>query len=199
MSIEQKIQQFKTMAEADPENELGHFSLAKAYLEAGQAADAITSFERVLKLNPGYSKAYQLLAEAQLKLDHKTDAITTLKRGHEVATQRGDVMPRKAMADLLRQLGEPVAEPAAPAGAPGEAADASGFTCTRCGRPHGKMPERPFKGPLGERIHREICSACWKEWIGMGTKVINELGLPLASPKAQEVYDQHMREFLMLE
>ena len=33
----------------------------------------------------------------------------------------------------------------------------------------------------------------------MGTKVINELGLPLANPKAQEIYDQHMKEFLMLE
>jgi Fe-S cluster biosynthesis and repair protein YggX len=32
----------------------------------------------------------------------------------------------------------------------------------------------------------------------MGTKVINELRLPLADPQAQKMYDQHMLEFLNL-
>lgn len=200
MSIEERIQQFKTMAEADPDNELGHFSLAKAYLDAGRPAEAVASFDRVLQINPGYSKAYQLKGEAQLKLDRKSDAIATLKQGMEVAQKRGDLMPRRAMAELLRDLGEHVGElePAGGPAAAGAAGDAA-FVCTRCGRPGGKMPERPFKGELGERIHREICAICWREWIGMGTKVINELGLALSDPRAQHAYDQHMKEFLMLE
>ena len=32
----------------------------------------------------------------------------------------------------------------------------------------------------------------------MGTKVINELRLPLSDPQAQKVWDQHIREFLNL-
>jgi Fe-S cluster biosynthesis and repair protein YggX len=32
----------------------------------------------------------------------------------------------------------------------------------------------------------------------MGTKVINELRLPLSDPQAQKIFDQHMREFLNL-
>ena len=202
MSNDAKIQQFKTMAEADPYNELGHFSLAKAYLDAGRAAEAIASFDRVLQINAGYSKAYQLRAEAQLKLGKRDDAIATLRRGMEVADQRGDRMPQKAMADLLRTLGVEVAGAVAPAAAPapGSIAAADGaFQCARCGRPHGKLPEPPFKGELGARIHQRVCATCWREWIGMGTKVINELGLVLSTPRGAQLYDQHMKEFLMLE
>jgi hypothetical protein len=32
----------------------------------------------------------------------------------------------------------------------------------------------------------------------MGTKVINELRLPLSDPQAQKLWDQHVREFLNL-
>jgi Fe-S cluster biosynthesis and repair protein YggX len=60
------------------------------------------------------------------------------------------------------------------------------------------MAERPFKGPLGEAVWANVCGECWREWIGMGTKVINELGLQLSSPRGQQVYDEHMREFLQL-
>ena len=58
---------------------------------------------------------------------------------------------------------------------------------------------RPFKGPLGEKILATVCQSCWKEWVGMGTKVINELRLPLSDPQAQKVFDQHMMEFLNLQ
>ena len=46
---------------------------------------------------------------------------------------------------------------------------------------------------------RNICGECWREWIGMGTKVINELRLPLSDPQAQKIWDQHIAEFLNLE
>ena len=61
------------------------------------------------------------------------------------------------------------------------------------------MAERPFRGALGERILANICEGCWTEWIGMGTKVINEMGLPLADPRAQKIYDEQMTEFLGIE
>jgi Fe-S cluster biosynthesis and repair protein YggX len=72
------------------------------------------------------------------------------------------------------------------------------FHCTRCGKPSQRMPERPFKGELGERVWANVCAACWREWIGTGTKVINEMGLQLADPRAQRIYDEHMVEFLQM-
>ncbi len=187
------------MAEADPDNEMGHFSLGRAYYEAERFAEAAPCFERVLELNATHSKSFQLLGECQLKLDQRDAAIANLKKGYDIAFERGDVMPRDAMAKLLTELGEDV--PKATAGAPAAsttAKSADGFQCSRCGRPSGQLERQPFKGDLGKMVHERACSQCWQEWIGMGTKVINEMGLELADPRSQEVYDEHLKEFLQL-
>jgi Fe-S cluster biosynthesis and repair protein YggX len=198
---EAKIAQFKNMTAADPDNELGHFSLGKACIDAGKFADAEPAFRRVIELKPDFSKAYHLLAETQLKLDRQADAVKTLTKGFEVAAGRGDLIPRDAMADMLQQLGAPVPEIAAqaPASAPSDSAASGDFKCSRCGRPSEQLPKLPFKGQLGEKIHANICKPCWTEWIGMGTKVINEMGLQLADPRHQQAYDEHMTEFLQLD
>ena len=83
-----RIEQFRKMAEADPENELGHFSLGKAYLDAGQTAPAIQSFQRIIELNPNIAKVYQMLATALLKENRKPEAIDRLTHGVEIAAAR---------------------------------------------------------------------------------------------------------------
>ena len=70
--------------------------------------------------------------------------------------------------------------------------------CSRCGRINRKLPAPPFRNAQGQLIYEKVCADCWREWIGMGTKVINELRLPLSDPQAQKVFDQHMYEFLNL-
>ena len=76
---------------------------------------------------------------------------------------------------------------------------AAGFCCVRCSQPAGQLEKAPFKGDLGQKIFSHVCSSCWKEWIGMGTKVINEVGLILSTPAGQETYDQYKIELLQLE
>lgn len=201
MAGEQKIQQFKQMAEADPENELGHFSLGKACLEADRFDEAIAPLRRAIELRPTMSKAYQLLGEAYEALGRRDEAIEVVTRGADIADNQGDVMPRDTMAGLLCNWGAPVPNFRADT-KPGAATTASateGFNCSRCGRPDRKLPKRPFKGDLGEKILANVCTDCWKEWVAMGTKVINELGLVLSSPSGQQTYDQYMVEFLQLE
>src|SRR3954447_26441812 len=105
-----RIEQFRKMAEADPENELGHFSLGRACLDAGQFDQAAQSFERALQLNPNLSKAYQLLADALLKQNLRDPAIARLTQGVKVADERGDLMPRNDMMKTLKDLGAPVPE-----------------------------------------------------------------------------------------
>jgi Fe-S cluster biosynthesis and repair protein YggX len=191
-----RIEQFRKMAEADPENELGHFSLGKAYLDAGMTAPAIASLQRVLELNPNIAKVYQLLATALLKEDRRDEAIARLRQGIEVAGARGDMMPRNEMIRTLKELGAPVPESAAQA--PQQAVGEGQVLCTRCGKVGRRLPGPPFSNALGKEIEQKICADCWREWIHMGTKVINELRLPLADPQAQKIFDQHMREFLNL-
>ncbi|HRX85692.1 MAG TPA: Fe(2+)-trafficking protein [Phycisphaerae bacterium] len=196
--MQERIEMFKKMTEADPQNEMGHFSLGKTYFEMNDFPNAIGPLQRTLELNPTYSKAYQLLGEAQGRSGDSAAALATLTTGYKVADERGDRMPRDAMAELIKQYGGTPPEPknaAAPVAVDVAGAD---LTCSRCGRPTARMPERPFKGPLGEAVWANVCAACWREWIGVGTKVINEMGLQLADPRAQKVYDDHMVEFLQL-
>jgi Fe-S cluster biosynthesis and repair protein YggX/uncharacterized protein HemY len=197
--MQDRIEQFKKMADADPQNEMGHFSLGKAYIEAGRFAEAIAPLRRTLELNPTYSKAYQLLGSAQARTGDRVAALATLETGFKVADERGDRMPRDAMGALITELGgtPPAASRAAATAAP-PASSGVDFHCTRCGRPSKRMPERPFKGELGERVWANVCATCWREWISTGTKVINEMGLQLADPRAQRVYDEHMVEFLQM-
>jgi len=200
--IDQRIAQFRNMAEADPNNELGHFSLGKAYLEAGRFPEAVASLARALELNPSLSKVYHLLGDAAMKSGDKKKAIDVMTRGVEVADEQGDRMPRESMAKLLTELGAAVPAPrVAPSGANEKTAKSarSGFKCSRCGRPDDPLDRPPFKGAVGLKIGANVCKACWRDWIAMGTKVINELGLQLSSPEAQSAYDMHMIEFLQLE
>lgn len=199
MSNEERIQKLRMQAESDPGDEMANFALGSALLEAGKPEEAGPSLQRVLALNSKNSKAYELLGESQIGAGLRDLAIQTLTNGYRVAHKNGDLMPMKKMGELLESLGAPVPTVAekqishiSPSGG------TPGFTCRRCGGNGPALKERPFKGALGEEILASVCQACWKEWVGMGTKVINELRLPMFDPQAQEVYDKHMKEFLML-
>lgn len=199
MDNQERIARFTKMAEADPDNELGHYSLGKALVEEARFGEAVPSLQRVIELNPEYSRAYQILALAQSKLEQGDAALATLRTGIGVADRRGDKMPRDEMAKLMTDLGE---TPPAPAAEPVATATISGdeeLVCSRCGRPSERMQNRPFKGELGERVWGKVCQGCWREWVSAGTKVINEMGLQLSDPRAQQMYDEHMVEFLQID
>src|SRR5437016_616890 len=105
-----RLEQFRKMAQDDPNNELGHFSLGRAYLDAAMPEPAIASLRRALEINPNISKAYQLLGEAQLALGQRDDAIASITRGAQVAHERGDMMPKNAMLAKLKELGAALPE-----------------------------------------------------------------------------------------
>ncbi len=210
--LDKRIANFENMAQADPENEMAHFSLGRAYAEAGRYADAAESLLRCIALAPQMSKAYQLAGESLIKTGSTARAAEVLEQGYLAAAQRGDLMPKNAIADLLTQLGRPLPKaptpaPAAPKGdvsligaagspgAPGPAPDGA-FVCRRTGRPGIRMAKPPFRGPVGEWIAQNIAKETWQTWIGQGTKVINELRLDLSREQDAETYDQHMREYL---
>lgn len=195
--IRARIEQFRMMSEANPKDELAFFSLGRAYLEAGDAAEAIAALQKVIELNPKMSKAYQVLASAQFASAKQLDAIATLKAGVKVAHDRGDMMPRNDMLKTLKEHGVTLPEFDA-ALKPAEPVGEGQVHCKRCGLVKPKMARQPFSNAQGKLIHDNVCADCWREWIGMGTKVINELRLPLSDPQAQKVFDQHMFEFLNL-
>src|SRR5438132_2176429 len=146
--LQERITQFRKMANDDPENELGHFRLGQLLLEAGQHEEAVQSFQRTLQLSPQFSKVYQLLATSLLKLQRQEDAVQVLQQGYAVADERGDNMPREEMGKMLVQLSRPV-----PASKRAATAAGDGFRCQRPGcmlgsRAH-QLPNPPMSDELG--------------------------------------------------
>src|SRR5688572_32081241 len=93
----ERLERFKYMADADPGNELAHFSLGKEYLTADMPEPGIESLRRALNINKNLSRAYQMIAQAQLKLGKKEEAIATLTEGVKIADSRGELLSRNEM------------------------------------------------------------------------------------------------------
>lgn len=197
MDLTQRIAQFQNMAEADPTNEMAHYSLGNAYAQAERYRDAAASFIRCTELVPDMSKAFQLAADNLIKAGDEERAYRLLMQGYEVATLRGDLMPKRAMAELFKKIGRtpPEVAGAPPEPAPGASPDGS-FVDAKTGRAGTRMASPPFKGPIGKWIGENISQETWRDWIGQGTKVINELRLDLSKDADTETYDRYMREYL---
>ena len=192
----ERIEQFRKMAEADPTNEVGHFSLGRELLAAGDPAGAAASLRRVVELNPAISKAYSLLGRALQQSGDRAGAIDVWTTGVTTADGRGELVPRDEMVGLLTEAGAAVPElkNVRTVAAAGEGE----VLCLRCGKVAKALAKPPFRNAFGQEVFAHTCHDCWQEAIRLGTKVINELRLPLADPQAQRVWDQHIREFLNL-
>lgn len=209
MDLAQRIAQFENMAQADPTNEMAHFSLAGAYLQAGRPGDAAERYLRCVELVPDMSKAYQLAAESLIKANQNIRAAAVLIQGYTIAAQKGDLMPKTAMANLLKEMGESVPDvepsPSIASGkdqpsAPDAVVPEGMIRCKSTGKIGTRFLKPPFKGRVGTWIAANVSQETFmKGWIPQGTKVINELRLDLSRDKDNETYDQHMREYLGLD
>ncbi|MGI9015201.1 MAG: Fe(2+)-trafficking protein [Phycisphaerales bacterium] len=196
--LTQRIARFENMAAADPDNEMAHFSLGSAYQSAARHAEAARAFEQCIKVNPGMSKAYQLAGRAMIDAGWSDKAADVLTRGYTIAAERGDRMPRDAMGAMLEEIGRtpPKVDETRPPAAANADGKTGSFTCQRTGRPGTQLPDPPMRGPVGKWIYENISAETWREWIGQGTKVINELRLDFSKDEDQATYEQYMFEHL---
>ena len=201
--LQERIAQFRKMANDDPENELGHYRLGQLLLEGQHYDDAIASFRRTLAISPQFSKVYQLLGQTLLAAGKRDDAIGVLTQGYEVADERGDKMPRDEMGRMLMELGQPAPVAKKPTTA-APSGPITGFRCKRtmclAGAHAQQMPKAPMPDAMGQRIQAEICADCWNDWFrNYSIKVINEMRLDLSTERGQEEYDRHMSDFFGFE
>jgi tetratricopeptide (TPR) repeat protein len=99
-----KIEKFRKMVEAFPGSPLPRFSLANAYAEAGNYAEAIPHYEACLAAQPGWAACLIALGDAQVELGHKEEAAEAYRRARACA-------PHGSLADeaqeKLEELGYP--------------------------------------------------------------------------------------------
>ncbi|MBZ0171967.1 MAG: Fe(2+)-trafficking protein [Phycisphaerales bacterium] len=196
MDANERIEQFKELCEQDPGNDMAHFSLGGAYAQAGRHPEAAEAYLKCIEANASFSKAYQLAGAAFIEAGDEARAGEVLEKGHAVASEQGDLMPQKGIAELLGKIGRPAPKSAPAAGEP--SAPGGGFVCQRSGKPGTKLPRAPFRGAFGAWIQDNISKETFDEWIGLGTKIINELRLDLSRDPDDAVYDYGMRRFIGL-
>lgn len=196
-TIEQRIEQWEKMAREVPDD-MAFFSLGNAYKDADRLEDAEQAFAKAIEMNEEMSRAYQMRGQLLIKLGREDEAETLLTKGYEIAAKRGDVMPQKAIGSLLTEkLGKPLPEVEVEQPEPAEVTGDQ-VVDARTGQPQPKLDGPPMKGPLGQYIYDHFGQHTWNEWIRQGTKVINELRLDFSNEQHQQIYDQHMYEWLQI-
>ena len=202
--LQDRIAQFRKMANDDPDNELGHYRLGQLLMEAEQYDEAAQSFRRTLELSPQFSKVYQLLAQSLLQLGRRDEAVQVLRAGlRRWPTSAATTCRATRWRKMLVQLGEAAPAPkkaAAPAGG-------GRWLPLPAARLHGRLAGPPAAGARrstttapAQKIMATVCADCWNDWLrNMSIKVINELRLDLSTERGAEEYDRYMREYLGLE
>ncbi len=199
-ALDQRIAQWEKMTQEAPDG-MAWFSLGNAYKDADRYEDAARALRKSVEMDAGMSRAYQLLGQVLIKVGADEQAADVLTKGYTVAAQRRDVMPQKAMESLLEKLGKPVPkiEPAPEARGLGTSVpsdSANQVLDRRTNQPGPRLPDQPFRGPVGKYIFDHYSATTFRQWISQGTKVINELRLDFSREDHQRTYDIHMMEWL---
>lgn len=76
--------------------------------------------------------------------------------------------------------------------------------CTKCGEEKPALTSPPFRpgtklAELGAEIQQKICAGCYRDWINMSVKLVNELRLDTTDPRGQEIWLKQMKTFLALD
>ncbi len=205
MTGDERIEQFRKMAQANPDDDLAHYALGQALVDADRFGEAVNVFKHVIKLNQSYSRAYLLLGQSLEKMDDESGAIDAYQVGYAAAMNRGDLMPANEMKQRLTSLGGSISPDAliAFAQADPEPEDdrvpgPDEVRCSRTKKIGARLSFNPFNDEVGAFIEENISQESWEEWMEMSIKVINELRLDLGDAAGQRAYDEHMRDFLNL-
>lgn len=65
-----------------------------------------------------------------------------------------------------------------------------------CDAPSPPVARPPFRSELGERIAREICANCWRDWLQHQTLLINHFGLDPRKVESREFLYGQVRAVL---
>lgn len=213
MNEDPRIEQFRNMARANPDDDLAHFALGQSLMDARRFAEASIVLKTVVRLNADYSRAYVLLGRAQAELGETDAAVETWRAGLTAALRRGDLMPANELKSLLAAQGQPFED--GPSGTSGllgigESAEDAPLPVddrepgpnevrdVRTGRVGPKMTFDPFGDAIGAFIEANVSQESWQAWMEMSIKLVNELRLDLGDPEAQRVWDLQMKDFLNL-
>lgn len=95
---------FKQVLEIDEEDTVALYGLADIAFYREEYKSAVDNLEKVVKLDEKYSVAYLLLGKSLEATGNLERAMQVYKKGIDVASKRGDMMPANEMQSRLNQL-----------------------------------------------------------------------------------------------
>jgi tetratricopeptide (TPR) repeat protein len=87
--MQSRIEIFRQMLEAEPDNTMVMFGLAKEYEKLGEYKQVIDTLEQYLAKADDEGNAYGTLATAYMNTGDREKAIDTLKKGIDVSLAHG--------------------------------------------------------------------------------------------------------------
>ena len=99
-----RLEQFKEFVEMDPSDAFSRYALGMEYMGIGEFDNAIAQFQEVVRIEPGNSAAYFQSAIACERLDDQEQAKEFLRKGIQVATEKGDKHAKDEMTAALEKL-----------------------------------------------------------------------------------------------
>lgn len=99
-----KIAKFQAIVAASPEDQLAHFTLAKALLEVGQIAKARTHFDRAVALQDDWMMAWILLARCRIELEERDLARAALEKARALAIAQNHSDPLIEIDEMLEEI-----------------------------------------------------------------------------------------------
>ena len=87
--MQNRIEVFRQMLDADPDNTMVMFGLAKEYEKLSQHQDVIDLLENYLAKTDDEGNAYGVLAQAYNQTGNREKAIETYQKGIEVSLAHG--------------------------------------------------------------------------------------------------------------
>jgi len=68
--------------------------------------------------------------------------------------------------------------------------------CQKLGKKAPALGFAPLPGPLGKKIHDNICAEAWQNWLKHQTMLINEKQLSLANAADRKYLGEQVEKFL---
>lgn len=87
--MQNRIEVFKQMLEADPSNTMVMFGLAKEYEKIENYDEVVSILEKYLAESDDEGNAYGMLAKAYDKTGNREKAVETLTKGIEISNAHG--------------------------------------------------------------------------------------------------------------
>jgi folate-binding protein YgfZ len=103
-ALRERVALFLDALQGNPDDPLGNFGLAMAYIELNELRLAITPLEKTLLAQPKHSVAYLNLGNCYNRLGQTIQAMDVYHRGIAVASQQGDRIPLQTMQQALSAL-----------------------------------------------------------------------------------------------